>query len=258
MAGEAILNNYFKDRHVDIGDPRIDREDIARRILGAKDSAPGLDGMPYEVYHHGLHFMTALLEQALLASTRSDQELLDILGEAEDLAIWIPKKEDLETCDGLRPLQLPTCLRRLFGTIIMGQIGPQVEPQFSAHQAAVLGGSCCPNIKKVFQHLKGEAVSDHRTRDYKIMDEILGPQAQAVRELAREYGCKAPGKERAAFFADQSKAFERVGYKWFFKVMEGWKFPRWVVRSLAALTVNRKIQMRINGWLGPSGGWLAA
>ena len=138
--------------------PYISPHEIASKILGGRDSAPGLDGTPYEVYHHGLQFVTALMAQALLASCHSDEALEVVLGPAEDLAIWIPQKEGLEMCAMLRPLQLPTCFRRLFGTIIMTQIGPLVEPNLSQQQAAILGGSCGPNIGEVFRHLQGKGL----------------------------------------------------------------------------------------------------
>eukprot|EP00959_Pyramimonas_sp_CCMP1952_P453426 9468225-Pyramimonas_sp.AAC.1 len=53
----------------------------------------------------------------------------------------------------MRPLQLPTCLRRLHGASLADLMGPLVEPVLSPNQAAKRGGQCGPNITKVTQHL---------------------------------------------------------------------------------------------------------
>eukprot|EP00959_Pyramimonas_sp_CCMP1952_P327807 6862934-Pyramimonas_sp.AAC.1 len=53
----------------------------------------------------------------------------------------------------MRPLQLPTCIRRLCGASLADLIGPAVEPLLSPNQAAKRGGQCGPNITKVTGHL---------------------------------------------------------------------------------------------------------
>eukprot|EP00959_Pyramimonas_sp_CCMP1952_P437013 9150192-Pyramimonas_sp.AAC.1 len=53
----------------------------------------------------------------------------------------------------MRLLQLPTCMRRLFGASLADLMGPAVEPLLSPNQAAERGGQCGPNIAKVTQHL---------------------------------------------------------------------------------------------------------
>eukprot|EP00959_Pyramimonas_sp_CCMP1952_P018957 400626-Pyramimonas_sp.AAC.1 len=53
----------------------------------------------------------------------------------------------------MRPLQLPTCIRRLFGASLADLLGPVVEPLLSPNHAAKRGGQCGPNITKVTRHL---------------------------------------------------------------------------------------------------------
>eukprot|EP00972_Heterocapsa_arctica_P010721 1572733-Heterocapsa_arctica.AAC.1 len=137
----------------DAPDPRIG--DISGAILKASGSAPGSDNVPYEVYHYGVHFTAHLLGQALHASARGAWHLARVLGSNVDLLLWIPQKAGAEHTDGQRPLQLPSCFRRLFGSVVMSIVGPAVEPQLTPRQASVRGGSCGPNITRAYEHLAG-------------------------------------------------------------------------------------------------------
>ena len=112
-----------------------------------------MDGEPYEVYHVGSRFVAALLAQGTYAADMSDTLLEAVLGPSVDLLVWIPKHPGAEWPSDLRPLQLPTCFRRLFGAIIADLVGPELEPQFSIDQAAIKGGQCGPNITLANQHL---------------------------------------------------------------------------------------------------------
>ena len=115
-------------------------EDLAAVVLAPADSAPGIDAEPYEVYHYGVRFVSCLLGQAVYACEDGDEELHDVLGPSVDLLVWILKYPGAVDPDGMRPLQLPTCFRRLFGTIIVRWLAPEIEPQLSPDQAAVRGG----------------------------------------------------------------------------------------------------------------------
>ena len=83
-------------------------------ILAPAGSAPGVDGEPYDVYHVGSRFVAALLAQGTFAADMSDGLLEMVLGPSVDLLVWIPKQPGAEWPNDLRPLQLPTCFRRLF------------------------------------------------------------------------------------------------------------------------------------------------
>ena len=43
-------------------------------------------------------------------------------------------------------------------------------------------------------------------------------------------------------FADQSKAFERLGLHWFDKVLRGWNLPAWAVNSFGVMCHGRKVK----------------
>eukprot|EP00959_Pyramimonas_sp_CCMP1952_P375705 7868912-Pyramimonas_sp.AAC.1 len=45
------------------------------------------------------------------------------------VVVWILKIPDAERPNDLRPLQLPTCMRRLFGASLADLLGPLIKPQ---------------------------------------------------------------------------------------------------------------------------------
>ena len=142
-AAEQALTAYFRDRTANFpGSPRPNLEALVGTVLGPSASAPGWDGHPYELYHVGSRFVANLLGQAHYAAEFSDELLLDVLGPSEDLLVWIPKKEGARQGGHFRPLELPTCLQRLFGASIVHQVGAQIEQHLSHHQAAHRGGHC--------------------------------------------------------------------------------------------------------------------
>ena len=124
-----------------------------RRSYSAPTAAPPASTASHEAYHFGARYVSCLLGQALHAA-RDDTALLDaVLGPSVDLLVWILKQPRAEDPAGMRPLQLPTCFRRLYGAAVAGAIGPLTEPQLCADQAAVAGGHCGPNIRSAFTHL---------------------------------------------------------------------------------------------------------
>ena len=99
--------------------------------------------------------MTCLLGQAFHAARVSRDDLDTVLGPAEDLLVWILKFLGARDANGMRPLQLPSCFRRLFGAALASFVGPKIEPKLSVHQPAVAGGACGPNIRRAYRHLQG-------------------------------------------------------------------------------------------------------
>ena len=71
-----------------------------------------------------------------------------ILGDADDLLLWIPKPGVPRGPSALRALQLPTRFRRLFGAIVVDTLGPTIEPLLSKYQAAKKGGDMGQNISR--------------------------------------------------------------------------------------------------------------
>ena len=55
----------------------------------------------------------------------------------------------------------------------------------------------------------------------------------------------------AALFADQSMAFERLGWAWYAHILKRWGLPAWLRRGMLALARNRAVQARRGGTLGP-------
>ena len=97
--------------------------------------------------------MASLLAQAFHATETEGGDPHGALGPSVDLLIWIPKASGTQPADGMRGLQLPSCLRRLFGAALVGEAAPPLEANFSHLQAGVRGRNCRGNIRQAFQHL---------------------------------------------------------------------------------------------------------
>eukprot|EP00969_Alexandrium_andersonii_P361354 15457364-Alexandrium_andersonii.AAC.1 len=75
-----------------------------------------------------------ILRQEDVWTTRPS--FLELLGPSVDILIWIPKVLLPEWPAQLRPLQIPTCFRRLVGAMLADAAGPVVEPLLSSFQTA--------------------------------------------------------------------------------------------------------------------------
>eukprot|EP00969_Alexandrium_andersonii_P286148 12650370-Alexandrium_andersonii.AAC.1 len=60
---------------------------------------------------------------------------------------------DRDTPAALRPLQIPSCWRRIVGATLAAVLGPLLEPRLSPMQSAIRGGDCSRNIRRAFRHL---------------------------------------------------------------------------------------------------------
>eukprot|EP00969_Alexandrium_andersonii_P057062 2517629-Alexandrium_andersonii.AAC.1 len=58
----------------------------------------------------------------------------------------MPKVVPPELPAHLRPLQIPTCWRRLAGALAAAEAGPVVEANLGTFQAAVRGSECGRNV----------------------------------------------------------------------------------------------------------------
>ena len=166
-----------------------------------------MDNRPYEVYHHSVSFVATLIGQAFHIADLPQLDVAQTLGPSIDLGVWIPKNEGAGTTSGQRPLQLPSTLRCIFGGCIMAVVGPAIEPLLSAHQSAIRGGSCCPNISNAVYHLAscpcgappvpGSLWSDK-------LGDIAAPCLAAANECTSDHTRLAP----VCVLAEQSSAFE--------------------------------------------------
>ena len=184
---------------------------IAGTVLASHGSVAGLDGRPYEIYHHGVAFTTFLVGQAFHVAALGRTTCVEVLGPNEDLSVWISKKEGADTPAGQRPLQLPITLRRIFGSALMDIIGPVIEPMLSMHQAAKRGGSCGPNVTTAFRHLESLGHQPPAAPS-NLWKGILVEAADPCDTVC--LGCDDPALARmpAATLADQSKAFVALAW----------------------------------------------
>ena len=248
--GERVLDAYFRERGPSppVELPLAWRR-LASTVLGPGGSAPGLDGEPYEVYHYGVRFVSALLGQALHAA-QDHPDLLDVvLGPSIDLLAWIPKVPGADQVHTLRPLQLPPCFRRLYGTVLARAVEPVVGPLLTRDQAAILGGHCGDNIRRVFDHLESGPAPPRPGGD--LWRDIFGDLADTMEAFVAKVPECGLSQEPAVFLADQNKAFERIALAWVDAVLRRWAFPRWVTRSFLALVAARAVRACRDGRPGP-------
>ena len=213
-------------------------------------SAPGYDGIPYEAFNHGSNFVSCLLGQAFYAEQMSSTAIEKVLGPSIDILVWVLKSKGGERPSDMRPLHLPKFSKRLFGAALASVVGPAVEPHMCEGQAAKAGGSCGPNIRRAYQHLKAQMHTPRSTG--MLWDDILGDCQDLdlfIEQHLQECGERTDpdttagtlGKEAAVLLADQKQAFERLSIRWFKKILDGWQFPQWVRRSFTALVENRSV-----------------
>ena len=247
-----VLDFYFRHGpHVLLPQhPLPDWRRIATLVLSPSGSAPGVDGEPYEVYHPGARFVSCLLAQGMFAAEMGDEYLATVLGLSVDLLVWIHKTPGAETPNDLRPLQLPTCFRRLYGAVVADIVGPVMEPQLSPDQAAVRGGQCGPNITAANQHLADGTPQEPPPGP--AWRAILGDDHDIVERHIDEIADSLPPcPSTATCFADQNKAFERVAMQWTAMVLARWGFPLWLLRSLLGLCQRRAVRFIRGAFLGP-------
>ena len=60
--------------------------------MACRGSAPGADGIPYELYHRGAFFAAALLTQGLWAANDGKYDMCMVIGPSVDLLMWIQAK----------------------------------------------------------------------------------------------------------------------------------------------------------------------
>ena len=238
--------------------PRASLRFLRGCILSAHGSAPGVDGRPYEIYHLHPQLFACLRQQAFLCLP--DEPLRDpwglekspldqILGPPVDLLVWIPKATLAHLISQQRPLQLPNCLGRLFGSACARLLSPSIEPQLDKGQAAVAGGSCYQNIAKAFRHLA--QLDDPERPPLQVPHTwwscqiLFGAAAAAVIQLCKAKQRRAhPDIRRtpACLLLDQAKAFEMLTHEWLRAVLRAWNAPPWAVAAFLSFVEGRKLQ----------------
>ena len=241
-AGGAVLDQYFEGRSAEFPDePPWGADELARHVLRCAGSAAGADGIPYELYHFGLNFTVCRLQCAWIAARDRPGDLEVILGPSVDLLIWIPKSGQTPTPNGLRGLQLPSCIRRLFGASLTASIAPCIEPQLSAHQQGVRRGLCRNNIEAAFRHLDAPDAEVAEADPGPLWHTVLGPLAEIGLEWTAAHSDSVIAGTPAVLCADQSKAFERMSHAWLTMVLQRWRMPAWATRGYLAGMVGRSV-----------------
>ena len=67
-------------RRITLGPPRPTWGVVLGQVLVPKNSMPGLDGHPYELYHAAPRTVACLIGQAALAAEEGAQAIRDVIG----------------------------------------------------------------------------------------------------------------------------------------------------------------------------------
>ena len=101
--------------------------------MNTTDSAPGLDGIPYAFYR----LCPEMTADIIIATTSEvatwDSDHYDAMPHSYHMLVWIPKKEDAQSPDDMRPLALPTTFHR----ILFGVIAKLADKQLMCAQSAL-------------------------------------------------------------------------------------------------------------------------
>ena len=222
-----LLQAYAESRQHTLSTvPNVSHPLLRGVVLAAFGTAPGKDGAPYEAYHLHPQLFAVLLEQAFVTiQTDIKQDphsgersaLFRILGPSTDLQVWIPKKIHNNLVNQQRPLQLPTCLRRRFGSACAQLLGPTMDRQLEGAQAPVHGGHCYKNIKNAHEHLA--RTEDPELPPYRLphchwaCEMLFGPACATLLLICKERQRRAHHSIRrspACLLIDQAKAFEML------------------------------------------------
>eukprot|EP00969_Alexandrium_andersonii_P011716 510677-Alexandrium_andersonii.AAC.1 len=79
-ASRAFLDAYGHRQVAELAEAEPGLADICRAVLRAHGSAPGADGLPYELFHLGCDFAADLVGQAFHASRLGDEWMELVLG----------------------------------------------------------------------------------------------------------------------------------------------------------------------------------
>eukprot|EP00969_Alexandrium_andersonii_P321201 14192964-Alexandrium_andersonii.AAC.1 len=71
--------------------------------------------------------------------------------------------------------------------------------------------------------------------------QVFGEVALELWTLIREVDEGPLGHCPGTLFADQSKAFERLGHLWLRRVLEGWQLPTWALEALLSMVELRSV-----------------
>jgi len=177
-------------------------------------SAPGHDGVPYEVLQAAAHLVAGWLGQVRWAA----------------------------------------CKKRLAAALWASAVGPRIEPCLAQLQTAKRGGNCGTSLRAVFRQVgaapaeEGEAdpradprsvdparcagtlPGQHNAPSHPLLVAALGPVAGAAAAIGQAVSATRPGHDAAVTFADQEQAFERLGHQWVLTILAKWGMPLWLRR----------------------------
>lgn len=190
--------------------------------------APGLDGLPYELYRVlwadlGPAFL-AMVNEALLAAEEAGDEVMEAGREAmlpdsslAGLVVLLRKSADADPCDlgNMRPITLLNCDYRILARVIAVRFAQPLLSVIDPTQTAFLPG-----------------------RD--IGDNILY-HLEAIDWLQES------GQPGCIISLDFRRAYDLVLRPWIFKVMRKMGFPRRAVRWVQVLLAGTTARVSLNG-----------
>ena len=220
-AAEEILQhvpNRLGEDGLDSLTTPVTKKEVEEAVRScSKNSAPGLDGLPYEFYRAFLNVLSDDLVEVFNYCLFDAKSLTDTMRRA--VITLIPKKGDTEDLNNWRPISLQNCDSKILAKIIANRLRPNLETLTSVSQAC---------------SVPGRQIQDHTI-------------------LVREIITYANHKRIPTFIVsvDQEKAFDKVSWEFMFEVLRRLGLPEGFIEMVKVLYSNPESCFNINGELTP-------
>ena len=236
---DLYKKKVVKGQKVDIDIPSI--KAIEHVILDSNNSAAGTDGTPYSFWRLCPRITAYWIQQLFLQAAFDPANFWRERPSLTQLLVFIPKKDEARTADGLRPLCLPTTLIRLISAVINDAVSGPIGKVM--HQGQALVGNCREPTKNyiAMQHFLD-------TGEFEAADRPINEQDLIDSGLLTADELQSPeisSDTRVAILADINKAFERVDPGWIISILQTWQVPTWVVWIATFLMTGRQVRFSI-------------
>ena len=189
--------------------------ELKEALISCKESAPGLDGIPYSFYKafpdYFLQYLIDSWELALRTGNLADSHKRSCI-------TLLPKKgKDLSCIGNWRPISLSPCDLKIITKAYANRLKVVLPTILSESQAAYIPG-----------------------RDINFNNRLI--------RIARSYSV-SQGLDHCIVSLDAQKAFDSVSHDYLIKVLETYGFPPEFIAVVKVLYANLQATVQVNGFL---------
>lgn len=193
----------------------LDLEELKISLTSCKDSAPGLDGIPYSFYKLLPDLMLPLLLNSWNYALRSGELAKS---HRQSCLTLLPKKgKDLTRLGNWRPISLSSCDLKIITKAYANRLKNTLPHILCESQAAYIPG-----------------------RDISFNNRLLN--------LAKLYASKQ-GEDVCVVSLDAKKAFDSVSHDYLINVLKAYDFPPEFIQVFRTLYTNLESVVQVNGFL---------